>query len=77
MNPGIVDSCISHQAALVVMHTRARPKVRLQRVDLYDDVGAVRDVISTVEVLAGRRDLDPAYLLPDEIRHEQEGWKPS
>lgn len=175
MNAGIVDACISHRAALVVMHTRAGPKVRLQRADLYDDVvvdvvdflaertrfaverglplnsvivdpgpdftktpfqtvtllrgiekvralgrpvllalsrkdflgaitgrsprardaathaaiahfgatpgyivrvhdvAAARDVISTVEVLAGRRDLDPACLLPDDIRHERAG----
>jgi dihydropteroate synthase len=170
--PEVVDSCLRHEAALVVMHTRARPKVRLQRPDLYDDVasdvvgflaerievavarglpreslivdpgpdftktphqtvavlrrmevvralgrpvllalsrkdflGAItgrsprerdpatyaaiaffattpgnivrvhdvagaRDVVSTVEVLAGRWDLDPEYLLPEAIRHE-------
>lgn len=170
--PEVVESCVRHQAALVVMHTAARPKVRLQRQDLYHDVAkevvgfladtmaaavdlglpresvildpgpdfaktphqtvevlreieavralgrpvllalsrkdflgaitgrsprgrdaataaalayfastpgyivrvhdvaAARDVISTVETLAGLRDLDPAYLLPDAIRHE-------
>jgi len=175
--PEILDSCVGHQAALVVMHTRARPKVRLQRPDLYDDVasdvvgflaerikvaverglpmeslivdpgpdftktphqtvavlrrielvralgrpvllalsrkdflGAItgrsprerdpatyaaiaffattpgnivrvhdvagaKDVVSTVEVLAGRRDLDPEYLLPEAIRHESP-WEP-
>jgi len=171
-HPEIVHSCVLHQAGLVVMHTRARPKTRLQRADLYDDVasdvvdflaerikvaverglpseslivdpgpdftktphqtvavlrkmaavralgrpvllalsrkdflGAItgrsprerdpatyaaiayfattpgnivrvhdvagaRDVIRTVEVLAGRWDLDPHYLLPESIRHE-------
>jgi dihydropteroate synthase len=48
-NPEIVDACVRHRAALVVMHTRARPKVRLQRPDLYEDVA--RDV---VEFLAQR-----------------------
>jgi len=172
MYPEIVDLCVEHAAALVIMHTRARPKQRLQRRDLYDDVtsdvvdflgqrmevaserglkresmildpgpdftktphqtiavlraiGQVRsfgrpvllalsrkdflgaitgrsprgrdaathaalayfasrpgnivrvhdveaacDVIQTVEVLAGLREIDPDYLLPDQIRHE-------
>jgi dihydropteroate synthase len=170
--PEVVDSCMRHEAALVVMHTAAPPLVRLQQQDLYDDVStevlaflrdrmeaavarglaresiildpgpdftktphqtvavlrrlseiralgrpvllalsrkdflgavtgrpprgrdaatnaaiayfastpgnivrvhdveAARDVIATVEVLAGMREIDPAYLLPDEIRHE-------
>lgn len=170
--PEIVEVCVRHQTALVVMHTAAPPKVRLQDPALYGDVGtevidfltdrldavvkaglpaesvivdpgpdftktpyqtvevlrriddvralgrpvllalsrkdflgaitgrsprgrdaatnaaigffatvpgnivrvhdvrAARDVIATVEVLAGRRDLDPDYLLPDAIRHE-------
>lgn len=170
--PEIVDTCARHDAALVVMHTRARPKVRLQRSDLYEDVtadvveflseradaavglglpreslildpgpdftktpyqtvdmlrgiervralgrplllalsrkdflgaitgrspagrdaathaaiayfaaqpgsilrvhdvAAARDVVSTIEVLAGRRELDPGYVLPDELRYE-------
>ena len=173
--PEVVDACVRHGAALVVMHTAARPKVRLQDADLYDDVAAevvefladrvrvaverglpeeslivdpgpdftktpyqtvavlrriaevralgrpvllalsrkdflgavtgrsprgrdaatnaaiaffastpgnivrvhdviaARDVIATVEVLAGLRDLDPGYLLPDAIRHEPTG----
>lgn len=172
-HPEVVDACVHHEAALVVMHTAARPLVRLQRADLYDDVStevltflrermagavaqglaresiildpgpdftktphqtvavlrrlpeiramerpvllalsrkdflgavtgrpprgrdaatnaaiayfastpgnivrvhdvaAARDVIATVEVLAGTREIDPAYLLPDEIRHER------
>lgn len=170
--PEIADLCAAHHAALVVMHTVARPKVRMQDPTLYDDVArevvefladrirlavsrglpetslivdpgpdfsktpyqtvavlrrldevralgrpvllalsrkdflgavtgrsprgrdaatnaaigyfattpgnlvrvhdvaAARDVIATVELLAGRRDLDPGYLLPDSIRHE-------
>ena len=38
-HPEIVESCAAHRAALVVMHTEAPPKVRLQDRDLYDDVG--------------------------------------
>lgn len=37
------------------------------------DVAAARDVVATVDVLVGRRDLDRDYLLPDEIRHEKAG----
>lgn len=170
--PEVVDVCVRHRAALVVMHTHAPPKTRLQDPGLYADVGdevvgflnnriavaterglasesvivdpgpdftktpyqtvevlrriadvralgrpvllalsrkdflgaitgrsprgrdaathaaiaffatvggnivrvhdvrAARDVIATAEVLAGLRELDPDYLLPDEIRHE-------
>ncbi|QYJ04316.1 dihydropteroate synthase [Nocardioides panacisoli] len=35
------------------------------------DVAAARDVIATVDLLEGRREIDPDYLLPDEIRHER------
>ena len=38
--PEVVDSCLRHDAALVIMHTAARPKVRLQDSGLYDDVGS-------------------------------------
>ena len=34
------------------------------------DVAAARDAVSTVEVLAGLRDIPRDYLLPDAIRHE-------
>lgn len=37
------------------------------------DVAAARDVIATVEALAGIREIDPDYLLPEEIRHEPAG----
>ena len=174
-HPEVVDSCVRHQAALVVMHTAAAPLVRLQQQDLYadvlgevvdflsgkideavslgldrdavvidpgpdftktphqtlavlrgmnelrtlgrpvllalsrkdflgaitgrsprgreaathaalahfattpgmivrvHDVAAARDVIATAESLAGMREIDPTYLLPDEIRHEKPG----
>jgi dihydropteroate synthase len=170
--PEVVDACVRSESALVIMHTRARPKVRLQDPDLYDDVtsdvvgflsskieaavagglpsesiivdpgpdftktpyqtvavlrridqvralgrpvllalsrkdflgailqrpprgrdagtlaaiahlaatpgnivrvhdvAATRDVLRTLDVLMGRRDLDPHYLLPDELRYE-------
>jgi dihydropteroate synthase len=173
--PEIVDSCVRHGAALVVMHTHAQPLTRLQDRELYDDVAAevveflaertetavaggldresiildpgpdftktphqtvavlrriadvralgrpvllalsrkdflgavtgrpprgrdaathaaiahfagtagnivrvhdvaaARDVIATIEVLAGLREIEPDYLLPDEIRHERPG----
>lgn len=35
------------------------------------DVAAARDSIATIEVLAGLRDVDATYLLPEEIRHER------
>ena len=64
--PQIVDSCVRHRAALVVMHTRARPKVRLQEVGLYDDV--TTDVVAflreRIEV-AVARGLDPAAVIVD------------
>ena len=34
------------------------------------DVAAVRDVVRTVDALAGRTDLDPNYLLPEKLRYE-------
>ncbi|WP_305709990.1 dihydropteroate synthase [Nocardioides sp.] len=38
--PEVVASCVAHDAALVIMHTAAQPKVRLQKKSLYEDVGA-------------------------------------
>lgn len=43
LHPEVVDSCVETGAALVVMHTAARPKVRLQDKDLYGDV--TREVV--------------------------------
>lgn len=39
-HPELADVCARTGAALVVMHTRARPKQRLQESGLYDDVTA-------------------------------------
>ncbi len=35
------------------------------------DVAAAVDVIATVDVLVGRRDLEPEYVLPDSLRYEK------
>jgi dihydropteroate synthase len=43
-DPGLADVCASTGAALVLMHTRAAPKQRLQDPALYDDVFA--DVVA-------------------------------
>ena len=39
-DPGLADVCAETGAALVLMHTRAAPKQRLQDPDLYEDVAA-------------------------------------
>jgi dihydropteroate synthase len=43
-DPELVDLCAASGAALVIMHTRARPKVRLQDPSLYAD--ATADVVA-------------------------------
>jgi dihydropteroate synthase len=35
------------------------------------DVAAARDVVRTVDVLAGRADVEAEYVLPDELRYER------
>jgi dihydropteroate synthase len=47
-DPGLAELCAQTGAALVLMHTRAAPKQRMQDLDLYDDV--------TGEVLAFLRE---------------------
>jgi dihydropteroate synthase len=55
-DPALADVCARTGAALVVMHTRAAPKQRLQDPDAYDDV--VADVVAflreRVDVALGR-----------------------
>jgi dihydropteroate synthase len=46
-DPGLAEVCASTGAALVLMHTRAAPKQRLQDPGLYDDV--VGDVAAFLE----------------------------
>jgi dihydropteroate synthase len=41
--PDLLAPCTRHGSALVIMHTAARPKQRLQRPDLYHDV--LREVV--------------------------------
>lgn len=38
--PELVEVCRGHRGGLVVMHTKASPKQRLQRRDLYQDIAA-------------------------------------
>jgi dihydropteroate synthase len=65
-DPGLAEVCAQTGAALVLMHTRAAPKQRMQDPDLYDDV--------TTEVLAFLRErikqaiaagVDPEQLILD------------
>jgi dihydropteroate synthase len=65
-DPGLAEVCAQTGAALVLMHTRAAPKQRMQDPDLYDDV--------TAEVLAFLRErveqaiaagVDPEQLILD------------
>jgi dihydropteroate synthase len=61
-DPGLADVCAATGAALVLMHTRAAPKQRLQDPGLYDDV--VADVL---EFLGERI----ALARSRGVRHEQ------
>jgi dihydropteroate synthase len=64
--PEIVDSCVRHGAGLVIMHTRARPKVRLQDRGLYADV--TDDVVEFLQQrieMAVCRGLDPEAVIVD------------
>jgi dihydropteroate synthase len=55
--PELASMCAEHGAALVIMHTAAPPKVRLQRHDLYGDITSeVRDFLverMEIAVVAG------------------------
>ncbi|HEX8781024.1 MAG TPA: dihydropteroate synthase [Nocardioides sp.] len=65
-HPEVAAMCARAGAALVVMHTRARPKQRLQDKDLYDDVTA--DVVSFLAErleLAEAQGLDRRSLVVD------------
>lgn len=64
--PKIADRCAERGAALVVMHTRARPKQRLQDPGLYDDVaGDVVDLLGDRLAEARRRGMDDEALIVD------------
>ena len=69
-HPELVDACVAHDAALVVMHTRARPKVRLQDDELYgtNPDGVVDDVVDFLNqkvTLATSLGLDRESLIVD------------
>jgi dihydropteroate synthase len=58
--PELAELCARHKAALVVMHTAARPKQRLQTPDLYADV-----VTEVVDFLRDRIERACAAGLPE------------
>jgi dihydropteroate synthase len=60
-DPELAAVCARTGAALVLMHTRAAPKQRLQDPDLYDDV-----VADVVEFLAERMEVARAHGMRDE-----------
>ncbi|HEY3019542.1 MAG TPA: dihydropteroate synthase [Solirubrobacteraceae bacterium] len=65
-DPALADVCARTGAALVVMHTRAEPKQRLQDPRRYDDV--VADVVGFLRermALAGSRGVDGEQLVLD------------
>lgn len=59
--PAVARLCAQHEAALVIMHTRARPKQRLQAPDLYVDV-----VAEVVDFLRGKIDQAVVAGMPEE-----------
>ncbi|MGE3620733.1 MAG: dihydropteroate synthase [Acidimicrobiia bacterium] len=64
--PEVAGLCAEAGAALVVMHTRARPKQRLQQADLYDDVVAdVVDRVSASIEVARAHGLDERSIVVD------------
>jgi dihydropteroate synthase len=63
---GIADVCAETGAALVVMHTRAAPKQRLQDPALYDDVlNDVLEFLAERLATAQARGVDPEQLIVD------------
>jgi dihydropteroate synthase len=65
-DPALADVCAESGAALVIMHTRAEPRVRLQDPDLYRDITAeVLEFLAERIELALSRGVDPAQLILD------------
>ncbi len=65
-DPALADVCARTGAALVLMHTRAAPKERLQDPGLYDDVVAdVRDFLAERIEVARRRGVADEQLILD------------
>lgn len=64
--PELAELVAEHRAGLVVMHTAAPPKVRLQASDLYDDVVAdVRNFLSAKVIEAIAAGVDERSILID------------
>ncbi|MGI8755747.1 MAG: dihydropteroate synthase [Acidimicrobiales bacterium] len=65
-SPELAGLVARHQAALVVMHTAAAPKLRLQATDLYGDVvGEVRDFLAARVAQAVAAGVDERSILLD------------
>ena len=65
-DPALADVCAETGAALVIMHTRAAPRERLQDPDLYEDV--VAEVLAFLDeraALAVQRGVSPEQLILD------------
>jgi dihydropteroate synthase len=65
-DPGLADICAQTGAALVLMHTRAAPRERLQDPDLYGDItGEVLSFLRARIELACERGVSPEQLIVD------------
>jgi dihydropteroate synthase len=65
-DPALAELCADSGAALVIMHTRAEPRVRLQDPGLYGDITAeVLAFLAERIELALSRGVDPAQLILD------------
>lgn len=65
-HPEVARACAAAGAGLVVMHTKAAPKVRFQRLDAYVDVSAeVAEVLADRVAQAEALGVDPAGLVVD------------
>jgi dihydropteroate synthase len=65
-DPDLAEVCAQTGAALVVMHTRARPRERMQDSDLYGDItGEVLAFLRERVELALARGVDPEQLILD------------
>jgi len=67
LHEDVARACARHGAALVVMHTKARPKVRLQDPDAYgsDIAGEVTDVLRERIARAGELGVAPDAIVVD------------
>jgi dihydropteroate synthase len=65
-DPALAEVCAETGAALVIMHTRAAPRERLQDPDLYEDVvGEVRAFLAERTELALRSGVAPEQMVLD------------